>query len=58
MSNKTPLCIYHGNCADGFTAAWAFRLNEGNVKRHTLDRLKSLATGAAGKRLTYKELIQ
>ena len=18
-----PLCIYHGNCADGFTAAWA-----------------------------------
>jgi oligoribonuclease NrnB/cAMP/cGMP phosphodiesterase (DHH superfamily) len=19
----TPLCIYHGNCADGFTAAWA-----------------------------------
>ena len=25
MSNKTPLCIYHGNCADGFTAAWAVR---------------------------------
>lgn len=22
MSEK-PLCIYHGNCADGFTAAWA-----------------------------------
>ncbi len=20
-----PLCIYHGNCADGFTAAWAVR---------------------------------
>jgi hypothetical protein len=20
---KKPLCIYHGNCADGFTAAWA-----------------------------------
>lgn len=24
MSNKT-LCIYHGNCADGFGAAWAVR---------------------------------
>lgn len=23
MSEKKPLCIYHGNCADGFTAAWA-----------------------------------
>ena len=21
--DKKPLCIYHGNCADGFTAAWA-----------------------------------
>lgn len=20
-----PLCIYHGNCADGFTAAWIVR---------------------------------
>lgn len=20
-----PICIYHGNCADGFTAAWAVR---------------------------------
>lgn len=24
MSNK-PLCIYHGNCADGFAAAWVVR---------------------------------
>lgn len=22
---KNPLCIYHGNCADGFTAAWIVR---------------------------------
>ncbi len=22
---KKPLCIYHGNCADGFTAAWVVR---------------------------------
>ena len=25
-----PLCIYHGNCADGFTAAWAVRRALGN----------------------------
>lgn len=37
---------------------FAFRLNEGNVKRHTLARLDSFVTGAAGKRLTYKALIQ
>lgn len=24
MNNKKPLCIYHGNCADGFGAAWVF----------------------------------
>lgn len=23
MTDPKPLCIYHGNCADGFTAAWA-----------------------------------
>lgn len=30
------LCIYHGNCADGFTAAWAVRkaLGEANVDFH------------------------
>src|SRR3990167_4420109 len=22
---KKPLCIYHGNCADGFAAAWVFK---------------------------------
>ena len=36
---------------------FAFRLNEGNVKNHTLARLDSLVTGSAGKRLTYKKLI-
>ena len=25
-----PLCIYHGNCADGFAAAWAVRYALGN----------------------------
>jgi transposase-like protein len=36
---------------------FTFRLNEGNVKRHTLDRLDSFVGGTAGKRLSYKDLI-
>jgi transposase-like protein len=36
---------------------FAFRLNEGNVKRHTLDRLDSLVRNTSGRRITYKELI-
>jgi len=36
---------------------FAFRLNEGNVNRHTLERLDSFVTGVAGKRLPYKQLI-
>jgi hypothetical protein len=23
--SKKPLCVYHGNCADGFGAAWVFK---------------------------------
>ena len=34
----------------------AFRLNEGNVKRHTLERLDSFVDAVVGKRLTYKDL--
>lgn len=37
---------------------FTFRLNDGNVARHTFDRLDSMASAAAGKRLTYKALIQ
>ena len=36
---------------------FAFRLNDGNVARHTLERLNSFVDGVAGKRLTYKALI-
>ena len=35
---------------------FVFRLNEGNVKIPTMQRLDSLVKGAVGKRLTYKEL--
>jgi hypothetical protein len=33
-----------------------FRLNDGNVKRHTLNRLDSLIKDTSGKRITYKQL--
>ena len=36
---------------------FTFRLNEGNVKRQTMERLDSLIDGAIGKRLTYQQLI-
>lgn len=36
---------------------FAFRLNEGNVKRHTMDRLDSFVDAVTGARITYKELI-
>jgi hypothetical protein len=32
-------------------------LNDGDVKRHTLDRLVSLMTASFGPRVTYKELL-
>ena len=51
--------IYHnvskkhlGRYVDEFT----FRLNDGNVKRHSMERLSSLVSAAAGLRLTYKQL--
>ena len=35
---------------------FTFRLNEGNVTRHSMKRIDSLIIGAVGKRLTYQEL--
>ena len=37
---------------------FTFRLNEGNVERHTLERLDSLVSGAFEKRLTYQRLTE
>jgi hypothetical protein len=36
---------------------FTFRLNDGDVKRHTMDRLASLVMASVGPRLTYKDLI-
>jgi transposase-like protein len=43
---------------DRYVDEFSFRLNEGNVKNHTLTRIDSFVDGTAGKRLTYKALIQ
>ena len=40
-----------------YVGEFAFRLGDGDVSRHTLDRLASLFGAAVGKRLTYKDLI-
>jgi hypothetical protein len=53
--------VYHSTSPkhlSRYVDEFAFRLNEGNVKNHTLTRLDSLVGGAVGKRLTYKGLIQ
>lgn len=42
---------------DRYVSEFVFRLNDGDVKRHTMDRLNSLFGAAIGKRLTYAELI-
>ena len=36
---------------------FAWRLNEGDVKRHTIERLNSFVDATVGKRLTYARLI-
>ena len=43
-----------GKYVDEFT----FRLNDGNVKIPTMQRLESLVKGAVGKRLTYRQLVE
>jgi len=53
--------VYHHASAKHlgrYVDEFSFRLNEGNVKNHTLTRLDSFIDGAAGRRLTYKALIQ
>jgi hypothetical protein len=35
---------------------FTFRLNEGDVKRHTLERLNSFVDRVRGKRITYARL--
>ena len=53
--------VYHRSASSispRYVDEFTFRLNEGNVKIHTLDRLDSFVDGMADKRLTYAGLIQ
>lgn len=51
--------VYH-HASDKHLARYVneftFRLNDGDVKRHTLERLASLVTASVGPRLTYRQL--
>jgi len=51
--------VYH-HASDKHLARYVneftFRLNDGDVKRHTLERLASLVTASFGPHITYKEL--
>ncbi len=52
--------VYHHVTAkhlDRYVQEFAWRLNEGDVKRHTLERLNSFVDAIVGKRLTYARLI-
>ena len=53
--------VYHHVSPDHlrrYVDEFAFRLNDGNVRRHTVARLDSMIDGTTGKRLTYKDLIE
>ncbi|MGY0399618.1 MAG: IS1595 family transposase [Ostreibacterium sp.] len=42
---------------DRYINEFTFRLNEGNVKIHTVDRINSVLSSAIGSRLSYKMLV-
>jgi len=51
--------VYHsmsGKHLRRYVDEFTFRLNEGNVKRHSLERLDSMIEAVSGKRLTYAGL--
>src|ERR1039458_3474135 len=53
--------VYHHVSPDHlsrYVDEFTFRLNDGNVRRHTVARLDSMIDGTAGKRLTYKDLVE
>ncbi len=52
--------IYHHASAKHlarYVSEFTFRLNDGNVKRHTMNRLDSFITASPGCRITYASLI-
>lgn len=52
--------VYHHASAKHlgrYVNEFTFRLNDGNVKRHTMDRLDSLVKATVGSRITYRGLV-
>ena len=52
---------YHQFCVEHlprYVNECTFRLNEGNVKRHVMDRIGSLCDRVVGRRITYKNLTR
>jgi transposase-like protein len=47
---------FSGKHLQRYVDEFVFRLNEGNVKHHTLSRIDSLLDKTVGKRITYKDL--
>jgi len=43
---------------DRYVGEFVFRLNNGNVRIHTWNRIRSLIQGTFGKRLTYRALVE
>ena len=52
----TALCLGHESKVLEEADEFSFRLNEGNVRNHTTQRLDSLIRRSAGKRLTLEAL--
>jgi transposase-like protein len=48
---------FSGKHLQRYVDEFTFRLNEGNVKHHTMTRIDSLLARTVGTRITYKELI-
>jgi transposase-like protein len=48
---------FSGKHLQRYVDEFTFRLNEGNVKNHTMDRIDSLLGKSVGKRITYKQLV-
>ena len=48
---------FSGKHLQRYVDEFSFRLNEGNVKHHTMTRIDSLLARTAGRRITYKNLV-
>jgi len=49
---------FSGKHLQRYVDEFSFRLNEGNVKHHTMTRIDSLLTKTVGKQITYKRLTK